>query len=63
VTIESLLSDRKPRTAMEIARLTQKDIDDVYERLVHLEAEGVVVLTYVRGCTKTKLKPYQWVMR
>jgi sugar-specific transcriptional regulator TrmB len=42
MTLESLLSDRKPRTAMEIARLTQSRLESVYERLVSLEAKEIV---------------------
>jgi sugar-specific transcriptional regulator TrmB len=45
MTLEALLSDRKPRTAMEIARLTEKPIEEVYERLVSLEGRGIAELT------------------
>jgi predicted ArsR family transcriptional regulator len=65
MTLESLLSEG-PMTAQEISRRLQRPIEDVYERLVHLEANGIAVLTYIKGCTKRN-KPgygpkYQWTM-
>ncbi len=63
MTLESLLS--QPMKATDLSRLTGRPLEDVYERLVHLEALGIVVLTYVKGCRKTNkghTAHYQWVM-
>lgn len=62
MTLESILASHGPMTAQEISRHLQKPIEDVYERLVHLESEGIAVLSYVKGCTKTGKAPYQWAI-
>jgi predicted ArsR family transcriptional regulator len=66
MTLESLLSEG-PMTAQELSRRLQKPIEDVYERLVHLEANGIAVLTYIKGSQKGILPglhspKYQWTM-
>jgi predicted ArsR family transcriptional regulator len=65
MTLESLLSEG-PMTAQELSRRLQKPIEDVYERLVHLEANGIAVLTYIKGCQKglpgLHGPKYQWCM-
>jgi predicted ArsR family transcriptional regulator len=67
MTLESILSEG-PMTAQELSRRLQKPIEDVYERLVHLEANGIAVLTYIAGTQKQTLpglnRPrYQWCMK
>ena len=66
MTLEFILSERGPMTAQELARVLQKPIEDVYERLVSLEANGIAVLTYIKGCQKQTLPgcgpKYQWCM-
>jgi predicted transcriptional regulator len=66
MTLEALLSEQGPMTAQELSRRLQKPIEDVYERLVHLEANGIAVLTYIKGCQKQTLPgcgpKYQWTM-
>jgi hypothetical protein len=52
---------------IELSRRLQKPIEDVYERLVHLEANGIAVLTYIAGTQKQTMpglnRPrYQWCM-
>jgi predicted ArsR family transcriptional regulator len=62
-TLEALLSDRKPRTAMEIAHALKAEPEDVYERLVSLEAKGITRLVYVKGSRKFSWRPeYKWEM-
>jgi hypothetical protein len=55
-------------TAQELARVLQKPVEDVYERLVSLEANGIAVLTYIAGTQKQTIpglnRPrYQWCMK
>jgi DNA-binding XRE family transcriptional regulator len=54
-------------TAQELARVLQKPIEDVYERLVSLEAKDMVRLSYIKGCRKRGIPghynaQYQWAM-
>jgi sugar-specific transcriptional regulator TrmB len=67
MTLESILSEG-PMTAQELSRRLQKPIEDVYERLVHLEANGIVALTYVAGSQKKTIpirymNKYQWALK
>jgi DNA-binding transcriptional regulator GbsR (MarR family) len=66
MTLESILSEG-PMTAQELSRRLQRPIEDVYERLVSLEANGIAVLTYIKGSQKGTLHglhspKYQWTM-
>ena len=62
MTLESVLSERGPMTAQELSRILQKPKEDVYVRLVHLEALGMTKLAYVKGCRKTGAPAWQWEM-
>ena len=62
MSLEAVLLEHGPMTAQEMSRLLKKPIEDVYERLLQLESEGIAVLTYVKGCQKRKVAPYQWVL-
>jgi hypothetical protein len=62
-TVESILEERQECEASDIAWLLQKPLEDVYERLVHLEALGVARLVYTKACRKTDRYPwgkYHW---
>jgi DNA-binding IclR family transcriptional regulator len=44
MTLELLLAEQGPMTAQELSRALQKPIEDVYERLVSLEGNGIATL-------------------
>lgn len=59
-TVESILEERQECEATDIAWLLQKPLEDVYQRLVHLEALGIAKPVPMPPCSTGIGTRYQW---